>query len=104
MAAAVDDRRQQNSRISPADVESADALRAVHLVRGQGSEIHVHVIHVERNLSGGLHRIRVEEDAALASNLSDFLDVLNHADFVVRGHDRDQDRLVGDRRFEDHPD
>ena len=97
MTAAVDDRRQQNARIPAPDVERADALRAVHLVRGKGSEVHVHVVHVERNLSGSLNRIRVEEHAALARDLPDFLDVLNHADFVVRGHDRNQDRLVGDR-------
>ncbi len=44
-------------------------------------------------LPGGLHGIRVEEHAALAGDLSDSLDVLNHADFIVGGHDRDQDRL-----------
>ena len=98
VAAAVNDRRQQDSRISPPNVERADSLRAVHLVRRQGSEIHVHVVHVERNLSGRLHGIRVEEHAALAGDLSDILDVLDHADFIVRGHDRDQDRLIGDRR------
>ena len=97
MAAAIDDRRQQHARIPAADIESANAFRAVHFVRGKGSHIHIHFIDVERNLSGRLNRIGVEQDAAFARDLSDFLDVLNDADFVIRGHDRDQDRLVGDR-------
>ena len=39
----------------------------------------------------------MEEHTALPRDRADFLDVLNHADFVIRRHDRDQDRLIGDR-------
>jgi len=36
----------------------------------------------------------VEEHAALVANLANFGDRLQHANFVVRGHDGDQNRLV----------
>ena len=104
MSAAIDDRRQQDARIAAPDIQSAHALRAVHFVSGQRSDVHIHFVHVERNLSGRLNRIGVEQHAALARDLPDFLDVLNDADFVVGRHDGDQDRLVRDRRFADRRD
>jgi hypothetical protein len=46
---------------------------------------------VDRHLAGGLRRIDVEDDAALAADLADRGDVLDDADLVVDEHHRHQD-------------
>ena len=58
------------------------------------SDVDVHLVDVDRNLANGLHGVGVEDDAAFAAHLADFRDRLQDADFVVGGHDRDQDGLV----------
>src|SRR6202021_1373599 len=47
VAAAVQLRDEANARLAPPDVERADPLRAVHLVRGDGGEVDVHLLDVE---------------------------------------------------------
>ena len=93
VAAAVNDGGKLDARILAANVEGADALGAIDLVTGDGHQVDAVFLHVDRNLSDGLHRIHVEENAFLLGDLSDFSDGLDDADFVVRVHDRDQDRL-----------
>ena len=72
----------------------AHALRSVNLVRRDRRQIDVVLNHVERNLADRLHRVGVEQHAALMAQRADFADRLQHANLVVGGHDRDQDRLV----------
>jgi len=48
------------------------------------------------DLAHGLHRVGVEEHAALVTELADFGDGLQDADLVIRGHDRNQNGLVVD--------
>ena len=63
---------------------------------GQRGEVDIHFIDVERDLTCGLHCIRMEQDATLTSDLADLLDLLNDADFIVGRHDRDQNRFSRD--------
>ena len=50
-------------------------------------------------LPSALHRVAVEEHARSLAHRADLGDRLDHADLVVGGHDRDEDRLVGDGRL-----
>ena len=51
---------------------------------------------VQGHLADGLGGIGMEDDASFAAQSADFRDRIDCADLVVRGHDRDQDRLVGE--------
>ena len=94
--APVNDGRELHARVAPAHVERAHALGPVHLVGGDGGEVHVHLLHVEGHLADGLDGVGVEEHFLLFGDLPDFLNRLQHADFVVGVHDGDEDGLVGD--------
>src|SRR4030095_6979926 len=96
MTAAVNDGCQQHARIAPSDVQGSDSFRPVHLVSGKGSEVHIQIIDVKWNFPGSLDGICMKENATLASDLADGLNVLNHTHFIVCGHDRYQDRLIRD--------
>src|SRR5438874_9188663 len=48
VAAAVDDRRQEDARVPAPHVERADALRAVHLVRADRHHVDLQIVHVDR--------------------------------------------------------
>ncbi len=94
VAAAVDDGGNLHARILAAHIERADTLRPVHLVAGDRHQVDVLLVHIDRNLADRLRRVGVEDHAALATELADLGDGLQHADLVVGGHDRDQDGLV----------
>ena len=85
-----------DARIPAADIQSADSLRAVDLVRRDRHQVDVVLDHIDGNLAERLHAIGVEQHAALVADLADLGDRLDHADFIVGVHDADQDRLVGD--------
>ena len=97
MAAAVDLRIKPDPGVLLADVQGADALGAVHLVTAEAQQVDAHFLDVDRNLADGLHGVSVEEDALFLAKFADGLDRQQRADFVVGGHDRDKDRLVGHR-------
>ena len=84
----------------PPHVERADALGAVGLVRGQAHQVDRQLGQVDLHLAGGLRRVDVEDDAALAAERADRRDVLDHADLVVHEHHRDQDRVGPQRRLQ----
>ena len=46
-------------------------------------EVDIKLIDINRNLADGLGRVGVEEYFLVPAYLSDFLDGLNHTDFVV---------------------
>ncbi len=94
MAAAVDLRGNLHARIATANIESAHTLGAVDLVAGERQHIDVVGDHVDGNLAHRLHCIGVEDDALLMAELADFADGLQDTDFVVGGHDGDEDGLV----------
>ena len=50
-----------------------------------------------------LHRISMEVYLVLPGDCTEFRDRFNRSDLIVGIHNRDQDRLVGDRLFEDPP-
>ena len=50
-------------------------------------QVDVLLVHVDRNFADRLGRVGVEDHAALVTELADFGDRLQHADFVVGGHD-----------------
>jgi hypothetical protein len=95
--AAVDQRRDPYSRRLAADVEGADTLRPVDQVRGARQEIDPRRLHVHWDLADGLRRVRVKDDPLLLGEAADRPHVLDRADLVVREHDREKNRLVGDR-------
>ena len=97
VAAAVDQRGDPHARALAAHVEGADALGAVHQVRGARQEIDAHALDIDRDLAGSLGGVGVEDDPLLLGQLADGRDVLDRPDLVVGEHDGDQDRLVGDR-------
>ena len=65
---------------------------------GDAHQVDVHLLYVESDLAGGLGRIGMEEHLLFAADLADLGQRLDDADLVVHGHDRNQNRLVGDRR------
>ena len=75
------------------DVKSAAAFRAIKLVRGKRSQVDFGVNDIQRNFAQSLYGIRVEEHAALAAELANFLNRLEHSSFIVRRHDADENRL-----------
>ena len=82
-----------------ADVERADALGRVELVAGKAEHVHVPVVHVDGHGAHGLHRVGVEQHTRFMGNFADLADGLDGADFVVGGHDGDEDRIRADGIF-----
>ena len=87
-----------------AHIEEADALRAVQLVTARRHEVDLQFIDIERDMSVCLDGIRMEEDALagfrcmLLKARTDLCDRLEGADFVVRHHDADEQRVRTNRR------
>ena len=81
-----------------AHVEDSRALGAVELVPGQREQVHAQGVYVEREDAARLHRVSVDEHAALVGNAGNVADGLDRADFVVGVHDRDEDSLRPDGR------
>ena len=97
VATAVDHRFEPHAGILLANVQSPDALRPVNLVGREAEQVDAHVFDVDGNLAHSLDRVGVKEDALFLAQFADSLDRLNGADFVVRGHDRDEYRFVRHR-------
>ena len=100
MSAAVNDRRNLHARVFAPDVERADAFGAVDFVRRNREEINAVPLNVHGNFADGLHGVHVKQDFLFLGDFADFLDGLENADFVVRLHDRDENRLGRDRATE----
>ena len=65
-----------------------------------GGEVDILILDVYWDFAYCLHCVGVEQDAALAAELANLGDGLQHADFVVGEHDRDQDDLVVERALQ----
>ena len=84
-----------------ADVQRADALRALELVGAERDEVGAERLDVEVDVRRGLDGVDVEQDALAGPDpRGDLGDRLDRADLVVGEHDRDEDRLVVERRLE----
>ena len=87
-------RRNLYPRILAPHIQRAHALRPIHLVGRDRGQIDVVLDHIERYLARRLRRVGVEHHSTLVTELADLRHRLQHPDFVVRVHDRDQNRLV----------
>ena len=92
--------RSCDAGILATNVERADTFRTVYLVSGNREQVDVVRLYVHGNFSDGLHGVHVEENAAFLGDFPDFADRLDNADFVVRVHRRDQNRLRDNRAAE----
>ena len=70
-----------------AEVERADAFRAVQFVGGTGEEIDRQLVDVDRQLADVLRGVGMEPDAVLSALRADAFDRLKHASLVVGSHD-----------------
>ena len=87
-----DDRRLK-TRI-PLNIECADAFRSMKFVRGEREKIDRGLAEPDRNFSGRLHRIGVEEYPFLATNFRDFLDRKQNPGLIIGPHHRDDCRVL----------
>src|SRR5690606_19214247 len=70
LTAAMNERLEAHPRLA-AHIQCADALGTIDLVAGNGEQVDVHGIDIERDLAYGLRRVGMEEDALLAAQLAD---------------------------------
>jgi hypothetical protein len=70
-------------------------------VPGNRHQVNLHCVDVQRDFTDGLGGVGVEKDLFGAADGADFGDGLDHADFVVDRHDRDQHGVFSDCRFQD---
>ena len=67
--------RRADARASPADVEAADALGAVHLVARPREQVDVVLLDIRRHLADPLRGVSVEDDVALLAQRADLGDL-----------------------------
>ena len=70
--------------------QSANALGPIELVAAQRQQIDADIGHGQGNVADGLGGIAMEEHAALAAEGGDGGQGLQHADFIVGRHHRQQ--------------
>ena len=100
VTAAVNLRCHSQERLAPHE-QRAYTLRSVDLVAGDAHEINVVAAHVDVDLADALGGVGVERYAPLAADRAYGADIVDHADLVVRMHDRNDGGIrvygVGDR-------
>ena len=84
LCAALDEVRDRNAL---SHIEESHALRPMELMGGGGQHVDVVVRHIDREVSDGLDRVRVEEDLLFAADRADLPDGLDRADLIIREHD-----------------
>ena len=99
MPAAVHLRLDTHPRLA-AHVKRADAFGAISLVSTEGHQVDLELLQVYFDFTGRLCRVDVEYNLIFARDFTDRLDILDHADLVIHVHYRNQDCLVGYRRFQ----
>ncbi len=91
---------RQDVRAVP-DIERSDALRPLELVRPERDEVCPERLDIDVDVRCRLDRVDVEDEALARSHPGgDLGDRLDRAHLVVGEHDRDEDRLVVERRLE----
>jgi len=96
---AVHGRFDAHTRLA-ADVQRADAFRAVGFVGGERHHVDFQLLQVDLDLAGGLSRVDVEQDALRTKQLANGSDVVDGADFVVHMHHRHQNGVFAQCRFD----
>ena len=91
LSAPAQERRETEPRTHQ---QRTDSLRPVKFVRRNRKQMHRHAFKINNHLPGGLHRIGVENNAALGSRARHCLDREDDAGFIV-GPDHGDDRRVG---------
>src|SRR5690349_14207049 len=89
--------RPQSERRILAYIQSADALRAVALMRREREQIDVHRLDVQWQFARALRRVDMKCHASLATNRAHCADILNHASLVIHMHERHQLRVRAQR-------
>jgi hypothetical protein len=97
LAATVQQGGELNRRLGHPNEEGPDPFGTVQLVRREGKEIYMQLVHSERNLPESLGRIGMEQHPPILTDLPDFGERLNRADFVMRSDHADENGPVGDR-------
>ncbi len=100
VSSAVNHRREFHARVLSPHVERADAFGAVDFVRRNGEQVDAVFLHVHGDFADGLNGVHMKEDFLFLGDFADFRDGLDDADFVVRVHDGDENRLGSDRAAE----
>src|SRR5438309_5775329 len=80
-----------------ADVQRADALRPVELVRIDRKEVDGDLAHVELERADRLHGVAVERHTLVPADRADLRDRLDRSDLVVGMHHRDKRGALVDR-------
>src|SRR4029077_20163088 len=68
----------------------------VEFVAGEGKQVELEGLYVNRDLADGLHRVSVEVDVSVSSDAADLLKRLDGAEFVVGMHNGDENRSRAD--------
>ena len=95
---ALDLLRNAHARPLAPQVERADPLRPVELVRGVRQEVDACRVDVERFLAERLRRVGVKERPMLAAERADLSDRVSHAGLVVGAHERNEACSAGELR------
>src|SRR5450830_67673 len=97
MTAAVNLRLDAHTRLA-ANIQRADALGTISLVRRKAHQIDFPVFQIDLDLTGCLSRVAMKNNALGTAEFADLGDGLNHADFIVDQHDRNQNGVGAHRR------
>ena len=79
-----------------ADIQKTDPLRPVQLMGAGAEHIDLILVHVDGELSIGLHRIRMEQDPMLLRDPADLLYRLDGSDLVIGKHDGNENGIRTD--------
>ncbi|EDT38009.1 hypothetical protein BamMEX5DRAFT_6215 [Burkholderia ambifaria MEX-5] len=97
VAAAVNLRRDAIGDVA-AHEQRADALGAIHLVRGHRQQVDAERTHVDRRLAERLRGVDVQQRARRMHDARDRADVRQRAELVVDEHQRHEARIGANRR------
>ena len=89
MAAPINLGGELDTRVTAANIQATDSLRPVDFVCGEGEQVNIQLIHIQRDFPVGLDGITVEQDASLPADRTNFFHGLHDPDFIVGSHDRD---------------
>ena len=78
------------------DIKETDTFRSVQLMSACTQKVNVHVLNINRNMSVGLHGIRMEQNMMFLRNLSHLFDRLDGSDFIIGRHHRNQNGIRAD--------
>src|SRR5262249_38265103 len=96
MAAAVDEWFQADVRMPSPHVQGADPLGSINLVGAEADQIGPAGFHIEGHFAGRLGGVAMKEYAFFLANRADLGNGMQGADFIIGGHDADENSLIRD--------